>query len=220
MKHVLEADGIQLSFGMRQILQDVYLRCETGNITGLLGSNGTGKSCLMKIICGTMDAYAQSVRMDGSRLVPKNRCLPNIAYLPQFHCVPNGLKLGRILADYGLAYQDFAVQFPEFSQKQNMRFGALSGGEQRLVEIYIVVASPAKFVLLDEPFTHLMPLHIERITAWLQELKNSKGILISDHLYRYILPIADALYLLKDGKTHLVQQDADLARLGYIRWED
>jgi ATPase subunit of ABC transporter with duplicated ATPase domains len=50
MKHILEADSVQLQFGERKILSDVYLKCETGKITGLLGRNGEGKSCLMRII--------------------------------------------------------------------------------------------------------------------------------------------------------------------------
>ena len=54
MNHTLEVDSIQLAFNNRRILSDIYLKCETGKITGLLGRNGQGKSCLMKIIYGTL----------------------------------------------------------------------------------------------------------------------------------------------------------------------
>ena len=126
--------------------------------------------------------------------------------------------LRRIFDDYGIDFNEFVLSFPEVRTKENQQFGKLSGGEQRLVEIYLVASCNAKFILLDEPFTHLMPLHIERISSWLQITKQQKGILISDHLYRHILPIADTLYLLKIGKTHLIKEKDDLIRLGYIRW--
>ena len=63
MKHVLEADGIQLEFNGRKVLSDVYLKCETAKITGLLGRNGQGKSCLMNIIYGSLPSE-KSVRFD------------------------------------------------------------------------------------------------------------------------------------------------------------
>ena len=63
MIHKLEADGIQLAFDERNILTDIYIKCQTGKITGLLGRNGQGKSCLMEIIYGTRPAD-KSVRID------------------------------------------------------------------------------------------------------------------------------------------------------------
>ena len=67
MKHILEADGIQLAFDNRKILLSIYLKCETGNITGLLGKNGTGKSCLMRIIHSSL--YCESsIRIDGKSI--------------------------------------------------------------------------------------------------------------------------------------------------------
>ncbi len=60
MNHKLEVDGVQLSFGLNQILSDVYFKCDTGKITGLLGRNGAGKTCLMNIIYGSL-IYQMSV---------------------------------------------------------------------------------------------------------------------------------------------------------------
>jgi len=64
MIHTLEADSIQLEFDGRSILSDIYLKAETGKITGLLGRNGAGKSCLMKIIYGSLKSE-KSIRIDG-----------------------------------------------------------------------------------------------------------------------------------------------------------
>jgi lipopolysaccharide export system ATP-binding protein len=91
MSHRMEADSIQLSFGQRRILSDIYIRCDTGMITGLLGRNGEGKSCLMNIMYGSMAAENSSVRFNGVY----ERCPLNkpelLAYLPQFRFIPKKL---------------------------------------------------------------------------------------------------------------------------------
>ena len=73
MMNSLEVDSVILDFGMRRILQDVYLKCETGRITGLLGRNGTGKSSLMKIIFGKLRLSSSSVRLNNKSLVRASR---------------------------------------------------------------------------------------------------------------------------------------------------
>jgi ABC-type multidrug transport system ATPase subunit len=64
MVHTLEADNILLEFGLRQVLSDIHIHCRTGEITGLLGRNGQGKTCLMKILYGDLNASSYSVRFD------------------------------------------------------------------------------------------------------------------------------------------------------------
>lgn len=64
MIHTLEADGIMLEFGERRILQNIYLQCKTGEVVGILGRNGQGKSCLMNIIYGKLKPLSKSVRID------------------------------------------------------------------------------------------------------------------------------------------------------------
>ncbi|HVV73085.1 MAG TPA: ABC transporter ATP-binding protein, partial [Verrucomicrobiae bacterium] len=74
----------------------------------------------------------------------------------------------------------------------------------------------SQFVILDEPFTHLMPLQIERVIELIKEEKARKGLLITDHLYRHIVGLADRLYLLSNGKTHPVRGLAEMEELGYV----
>ena len=64
MKHTFEADSVQLEFGSKKILSDVYLKCETGQVTGILGRNGEGKSCLMNIIYGSLKPQNKSIRFN------------------------------------------------------------------------------------------------------------------------------------------------------------
>ncbi len=77
--------------------------------------------------------------------------------------------------------------------------------------------SKTQFVLLDEPFSHIMPLHIEKIKELLTEEKQHKGILVTDHMYRHITSISDNLYVLTNGKTHLTKSISDIERLGYAK---
>ncbi|MDB5229501.1 MAG: hypothetical protein JWN76_306 [Chitinophagaceae bacterium] len=214
MNHKLEADSIQLEFNGRKILSDVYIKCETGNIIGLLGRNGQGKSCLMKIIYGSLKCE-RSVRFDNVAQHESFKRPDLLLYLPQFNFIPKALSLKRIFKDFKLDYSSFEVMFPEFKTKYKSSINSLSGGEHRLVELYVIIKSKSQFVMLDEPFTHLNPIQIEKVQQLLNNEKQNKGMLITDHLFRHITTISDSLYLLTDGKTHLTKSIGDIQTLGY-----
>lgn len=216
MIHQLEADSIQLQFGGRVILSSVYLKCETGKITGLLGRNGQGKSCLMKIIHGTLKCE-KSVRIDNQAYHEVFKRADLLLYLPQFNFIPKSLSLKRVFHDFSLDFASFAARFPELASKYKSAVGSLSGGGQRLVELYVIVKTKSAFAMLDEPFTHLSPLQIEKVKELLMEEKKNKGLLITDHMYRQVLDICDNLYVLTNGKTHLAKSLEDIERLGYAR---
>jgi ABC-type multidrug transport system ATPase subunit len=215
--HILEADGIQLDFGLRRILSDVYLKCETGKISGLLGRNGQGKSCLMNIMLGTLNSSSNSVRFDSKVIRNAGKHSDLLLYMPQINFIPKSLKVKQVLDDFQLSYLDFETRFPEFEEKSNSKVGHLSGGQWRTLEIYIIAKTPSLFAMLDEPFTHLNPIQIEKIKEFLLEEKVNKGFLITDHMYEHLLDVSDTVYLLKDGKTHLTKTIQDLNDLGYIR---
>lgn len=216
MMHKLEAESIQLQFGERAILKNIYLKCETGKITGLLGRNGQGKSCLMKVIHGTLKCE-KSVRIDDWPQAEVFKRPDLLLYLPQFNFAPKSLSLKRIFQDFSLDYSLFSKRFPEFTSNYHSPIGSLSGGGQRLVELYIIVKSKTKFVLLDEPFTHLSPIQIEKVTELMLEEKDNKGWLITDHMYRHVLDLSDNLYVLADGTTQLLKNASDLEALGYLK---
>ena len=217
MVHTLEADGIQLNFGLNRILSDVYVKCETGKVTGLLGRNGQGKSCLMNVILGTLNSSVNSVRFDSNVIRDVNKRPGLLLYLPQFNFIPKSLKVKQVLADFQLPFAEFVNVFPEFGEKLDLHVAHLSGGQWRTLEIYIIVKKPSQFAMLDEPFTHLNPIQIDKIKEFLQEEKANKGLLITDHMYQHLLDISDTVYLLKDGRTHLTKTVQDLDGLGYIR---
>lgn len=216
MKHKLEADGIQLSFDGRQILSSIYIKCETGKITGLLGRNGQGKSCLLKIIYGTLPCE-KSVRFDQTSIVASYKRPDLIRFLPQFNFIPKLLTLRRIFNDFDLAYDDFQRRFPGFENKCSATVGSLSGGERRLVELYVILKSSSQFAIFDEPFTHLDPLQIEQAKKLLHEEKENKGLLVTDHLYWHITELADSLYVLNNGSTQLTGSADEPEISGYTK---
>jgi ABC-type lipopolysaccharide export system ATPase subunit len=234
MIHTMEADGIRFEFGLRKILSDIYIKCQTGKITGLLGRNGQGKTCLMNIIYGsmgnvdksdflmnliygTMRNVDKSVRFDNIVIPQPFKNSRLLLYLPQFNFIPKHLTLKRIFLDFDIEFSEFEKDFPEYKIGCTTTLENLSSGQRRLIEIYLIIKSPTQFVMLDEPFTHIMPHHIDIIQNIIMKEKEKKGFLITDHMYQSIINIADSLYILKDGKTHFVKTIHDIEALGYIR---
>ena len=216
MIHQLEADGIGLGFGTRKILSSVYIKCETGKITGLLGRNGQGKSCLMNIISGTLKATSSSVRVDGiarGNLIKRPDVL---LYLPQFNFIPGSLKVAQVLKDFCIDKKELERRFPAFEGRYELKVGQLSGGQWRTLEIFVIVKKPSLFAMLDEPFTHLNPLQTDEVKDFLLAEKVNKGLMITDHMYDHLLDVSDCTWLLKDGCTHSIKSVDDLARLGYV----
>jgi ABC-type lipopolysaccharide export system ATPase subunit len=216
MIHTLEVDGVILEFGANRVLQDVYIKCETAKITGLLGRNGTGKTCLMNIAHGMLKPTNHSVRLDGKALLDASRLPHDMMYLTQLNFIPGFLTLKRIFIDFKLDFSGFIQDFPEFEKYYNSKLKRLSGGERRIIEIYVIIASETRFCMLDEPFSHVMPVHVDVIKKLIVREKAHKGILITDHLYEHIIDICDELYVIKDGKTYLTKGNEDLETLGYI----
>ena len=216
MIHKLEVDSVQLEFDGRKILSDIYLKCETGNITGLLGRNGQGKTCLMQIIYGVLKTE-KIVRIDDLVQYEAFKKPNLISYCPQFNFIPRLLSVKRVFKDFDLDYKPFIQAFPEFLVLNKSSVNSLSAGERRLIEIYIIIKSKSLFGMLDEPFTNLSPIQIEKVKGLLIKEKEYKGLLITDHMFRNILDIADSLYILTNGKTHLTNKKEDIETLGYAK---
>lgn len=217
MTNILEIDSVILEFDSRRILQNVYLKSETGKITGLLGRNGTGKSCLMKILFGELLPNDKSIRINGNSLVTSYRSPKDLRYLPQTRFIPKSMTIKRVFCDFNLDFNDLVINFPEFEKLYKSKLANLSGGERRIIEIYTILTSQTKFCMLDEPFSQVMPIHAEVIKRLILREKANKGVIITDHMYKYIIDICDDLYIINDGKTYLTKSIEDIETLGYAR---
>lgn len=217
MTNLLEVDSVILEFDSKRVLQNVYLKSETGKVTGLLGRNGAGKSCLMKILFGELIPNDKSIRINGNALVTSNRSPKDLRYLPQKRFVPNSLTIKRIFSDFKLDFADLICNFPEFEKFYKSKLINLSGGERRIIEIYIILVSQTKFCMLDEPFSAVMPIYIDSIKKLILREKDNKGIIITDHMYKHIIDICDDLYVINNGKTYLTKSIEDIETLGYAQ---
>lgn len=212
----LEIDNVELYFKHKQILKGIYLKSETGKVTGILGSNGSGKSCLMEIIFGSLRPKYKLVRIDNTPILKPLYQTNKVKLLPQFNLLPNNLKLKNIFTYYKVCWQTFISEFTEFKNFSEYKGNKLSGGERRIIETYIVLKSTNEIVLLDEPFTHLAPLQIERIKHLIAEEKQKKIIIITDHMYKHIIEVSDAIYLLKNGCTKTINNLKELEDYKYL----
>jgi ABC-type multidrug transport system ATPase subunit len=218
MKHILEVDSVQMRFGFKSILSDVYLKCETGDVIGLLGRNGSGKSTLFKIIFGSIQADFKCVRIDGLVKSKTKDLFPHISYLIQENFIPMHFSVKKAIllsiekkeiVDF---YNDEIIQ--SFQEKKIFH---LSGGELRYLEIKLMLSSASKFVLLDEPYNGLAPIMIEKINALITEKAKAKGIIITDHNYENVIKISTKLLLMKDGKMHHLKEEKELIEKGYLK---
>lgn len=219
MNQRLEADSIWLEYSGHKILQNIYLKMETGKITGLLGRNGTGKSSLLKIVFGTLRGQSQSVRVNGVYCSHPYQMKNLIRYLPQNHFLPDGMTLAKASTYFDISEATILHYFPHLEECRNVPTKQLSGGNRRLVEVLLILLSPVSFILLDEPFSHLSPLMVEKLQEVIIEQKKSRAILLSDHVYQSVLDLADEVYLMVPvGRLILLScPQEELKNYGYIR---
>ncbi len=213
---ILEIDNVELYFKEKRILNGIYLKAKTGKVTGILGSNGCGKSCLMNIIFGNINPKYKLIRIDKKPILKPLYRTKFVALLSQTNFIPNKIRLKTVFKHFNTNWEEFISFFKNLKLSKNRRFNELSGGERRLIEVYIVLKSDRKIILLDEPFSHIAPLYVETIKKLIIEEKSKKVIIITDHMYRHIIDIADTIYLLKNGCTKLVDKITDLEDYNYL----
>lgn len=216
MRDILEFDGIELNYGERRILFGTYMKCEVGEIVGVLGRNGSGKSSLFKVVFGSVKAQHRSVRLNGEVLPADFIRRRLISYLPQDRLIPNHVTVSKAINLFGVKQSEVVRHFPELEQQLSCKPGELSGGYRRVIELMLILHSPAKFCLLDEPFSGVMPVHIETICRMMVEAATTKGIILTDHLYQNVRITAHRLYVLVNGTTYPVRDENDLIVRGYL----
>ena len=214
--HALDVRGLRKAYKGRDVVKDVTLHIESGEVIGLLGPNGAGKTTSFYMIVGLVKSDAGEILMDGqnlARLPIHRRARLGLSYLPQEASVFRKLSVADNIRAVlqlqhdaqgapldALSIENRLQQLLEDLQiahlRQNMA-NLLSGGERRRVEIARALATSPRFILLDEPFAGVDPIaviEIQRIVRFLKE--RGIGVLITDHNVRETLGICDRAYII------------------------
>jgi ABC-type multidrug transport system ATPase subunit len=212
----VEIDSVELIFDDKRILYGVYLKAETGKATGVLGRNGCGKTSLLRILFGDLKSKYKNVRLNEKYLKGKLYTTNLAAYLPQHQLLPPNIVLKKAFKLFNVDWAEFLSTFESFKVHSKSKANELSSGELRVIEVYLVLNSGKDIILLDEPFSFVAPLYIEKFKLLIQEKKKKSAIIITDHFYREILEVSDNTYLIKNGSSKLIQTKEDLMNEDYI----
>ncbi len=215
-ENTLLVDSVHLKFGQRTVLQSAFMTAHSGRVTGVLGRNGTGKSCLFKCIMGGLSAQNIFIRINDETDTDYGHIGKRVKYLPQNLFMPEKMTLNEAFKLYNVDYEDLVRFDTKFHTYQRKTFGEMSGGEARIVEMYLVLMADAEFCILDEPFSNIAPVWVEKMKALILQQKANKGIIVSDHMYESIIEVADDLFLMRDGYTFPIKNREGLIHHVYI----
>ncbi len=212
----LEVDSIVKNFGEKTILSDIYLSCVPGDVIGLFGRNGTGKSTLLKIIFGTLKGDRSFIRINEQ--VQRRAAFRSglLAYLPQHNFLLPELTVTKTTELYIPKEQknEFLGDKNLFKIRKS-KVNELSGGEQRYLEIKLILFSKASFILLDEPFNGLSPVTAESVREQINRSAKTKGIILTDHNFREVHKCVNRIMLLDDCYLRELKDPQALIPYGY-----
>jgi len=210
---ILEAKNLLKRFKKRTVVKDISFYIKSGEVVGLLGANGAGKTTSFYMIIGLIPIDKGKVfidELDITNYPMYKRARIGISYLPQEASIFKKLSVEDniyiVLENLKISYADKQKKCNELldsfgiSHLKKAKGFTLSGGERRRVEIARSLALEPKFILLDEPFSGIDPLVVIDIKNLICKLKEMNiGILITDHNVRDTLQICDRGYILNDG---------------------
>lgn len=216
---LLKVTNLNKSYGKKVILKDINLDCKVGEIIGIFGRNGTGKSTLLKLIFGTVKADSILIEIN-SEIIPQKKVISSkkIGYLPQDTFLPKEQKVREIIPLFfpNGEEQDKIFYSPQVSSFEKIKVGKLSLGQLRYLELLIIGSLNHQFLMLDEPFSMIEPIYKDVIKGLLLELKKSKGIILTDHYYNDVLEITDKNFVIKDAKKIEIKDRNDLVKYEYL----
>ena len=209
---MLELENIVLHYGKSQILNGVNLSAEKGKITCLMGTNGVGKTSLLKVIAGTHNHSVGTYKLDG-----KDQGLSSahilarrgVGYVPQgrdifpLMTVHENLQTGFACLDKSekMVPDQIFELFPVLKEMKNRRGGDLSGGQQQQLAIARALITRPKLLLLDEPTEGIQPNIIKQIGEVISFLKNQgdMAILLVEQYFVFAYNLSDHFYAMRRG---------------------
>ncbi|MEA2537170.1 MAG: branched-chain amino acid transport system ATP-binding protein [Chloroflexota bacterium] len=214
---MLELDDLHVRYGSIRALQGVSLTVAHGELVALIGSNGAGKTTVLRTISGLLRPSSGSVTFEEADIsrAPTDRIVAlGISHCPEGRRIFGSLSVGENLRLGAVAQTDkqataadlemvFSL-FPLLKERIGQAGGTLSGGEQQMLAIGRALMSRPRLLLLDEPSLGLAPLMVERIFETIAELKGQgRTILLVEQNVHHALDIADRAYVLESGRITL-----------------
>ena len=211
---MLDVQGIDSSYGNVQVLKDLSLRVQAGEILCLLGRNGAGKTTILKTIMGLVRAQKGNIRLEGKDLhllpayeVPRR----GIGYIPQGRrlftemTVAENLQIGLMTRNQGPeVLEEVLDMFPRLRERLDQRAETLSGGEQQMLATARALCLKPKLLLLDEPTEGLQPSMISLIRNAVLALKQQNvAIILVEQRVEAVLEIADRVVFVENGRSAL-----------------
>jgi lipopolysaccharide export system ATP-binding protein len=210
----LIASNLAKAYRGREVVQDVSLQIDSGQIVGLLGPNGAGKTTCFYMIIGIIRADRGTITVNDEDITARTmheRARRGVGYLPQEASIFRKLTVGdNILAiletrsdlnkKERLARRDELLEEFHVEHLRDSLGQSLSGGERRRVEIARALATEPSFILLDEPFAGVDPISVNDIKQIIKHLRDRGiGVLITDHNVRDTLDICEKAYIVGEG---------------------
>ena len=231
MSPLLSLDTVTTGYGRIQVLHDVTLHVDSGEIVALIGSNGAGKTTTMMTICGRPVARAGRIVFDGKDITQRPTheiARLGVAQSPEGRrifprmTVMENLQMGAVIAG---APDEFAADlervhelFPVLKARTDQRGGTLSGGEQQMLAIARALMGRPKLLLLDEPSLGLAPLVVKQIFAAIKAL-NDDGLtvfLVEQNAY-HALKLAARGYVMVNGRITMSGTGRELLECDDVR---
>ena len=210
----LQANNLAKAYRGREVVRDVSLQIDSGQVVGLLGPNGAGKTTCFYMIIGIVQADRGVIQLNGEDITPLSmheRARHGVGYLPQEASIFRKLSVGdNILAiletrpdlnkKQRLERRDQLLEEFHVEHLRDSLGQALSGGERRRIEIARALAAEPDFILLDEPFAGVDPISVSDIKKIINHLRDRGiGVLITDHNVRDTLDICEKAYIVGEG---------------------
>lgn len=230
---MFELNQINFSYDNLNVLHEISLRVEEGEIVCLIGSNGAGKSTLLNVIAGLLrpikgtilfnkkplhNLIAYKVALEGVILVPEGRGIfPGLTVeenIKMGTCARHNTKKEKFLKDIKYVYELFPVLY----ERRKQRGWSLSGGEQQMLAIARGLMASPKFILLDEPSLGLAPIIVDHLFEIIKDI-NKRGItiLIAEQNAYKALEISHRAYVIELGKIILEGSSHDCMNNKKIR---
>jgi branched-chain amino acid transport system ATP-binding protein len=208
---LLEVEGLSAGYGPVQVLRDIDLRVDEGEVVVVLGANGAGKTTTMRAVSGTIPRRG-AVRFDGhdiSRTSPDGIVRLGIAQVPQGRgtfadlSVEDNLRIGAYTRrhDTDADIDRWYATFPRLAERRGQKAGSLSGGEQQMLAIARALMSRPRLLLCDEPSLGLAPLITKELFEIIERLNREEGlsVLLVEQNANLAVRVAHRVYLLETG---------------------